>query len=278
MKQKRLSKLLSAVLSAALVLSLAPAALAAEGETHITIIGTSDTHGNVWGYSYEDMAESTDDGLARISTYVNQVRAENPNTILVDTGDTIQGTIMTDDLYSKDTANHPVPAAMNYMGYDAWTLGNHEFNFGVDTLKSILAQAEMPVLAANIKNADGSYLTGAGYTIVERGGVNVAIIGVTTPNIPRWDGTKQGVEELTFEPLADAVNECIDAIGGHHGLCPRRSGGRVLHRRLRRRPDHSGQLPRGGRAPDGPHPHHLCEQRHHPRGRDRQQRRRGGAL
>ena len=117
MKQKRLSKLLSAVLSAALVLSLAPAALAAEGETHITIIGTSDTHGNVWGYSYEDMAESTDDGLARISTYVNQVRAENPNTILVDTGDTIQGTIMTDDLYSKDTANHPVPAAMNYMGY-----------------------------------------------------------------------------------------------------------------------------------------------------------------
>ena len=166
MKQKRLSKLLSAVLSAALVLSLAPAALAAEGETHITIIGTSDTHGNVWGYSYEDMAESTDDGLARISTYVNQVRAENPNTILVDTGDTIQGTIMTDDLYSKDTANHPVPAAMNYMGYDAWTLGNHEFNFGMDTLKSILAQAEMPVLAANIKNADGSYFTGAGYTIV----------------------------------------------------------------------------------------------------------------
>ena len=214
MKQKRLSKLLSAVLSAALVLSLAPAALAAEGETHITIIGTSDTHGNVWGYSYEDMAESTDDGLARISTYVNQVRAENPNTILVDTGDTIQGTIMTDDLYSKDTANHPVPAAMNYMGYDAWTLGNHEFNFGVDTLKSILAQAKMPVLAANIKNADGSYFTGAGYTIVERGGVKVAVIGVDTPNIPRWDGTKQGVEELTFEPLADAVNECIDAIGG----------------------------------------------------------------
>ena len=201
MKQKRLSKLLSAVLSAALVLSLAPAALAAEGETHITIIGTSDTHGNVWGYSYEDMAESTDDGLARISTYVNH-------------GDTIQGTIMTDDLYSKDTANHPVPAAMNYMGYDAWTLGNHEFNFGVDTLKSILAQAEMPVLAANIKNADGSYFTGAGYTIVERGGVKVAVIGVDTPNIPRWDGTKQGVEVLTFEPLADAVNECIDAIGG----------------------------------------------------------------
>ena len=207
-------KILSALLSAVMVLSLSTAALAAENEeTHLTIIGTSDTHGNIWGYSYEDMKESTGDGLARVSTYVNQVREENPNTILVDAGDTIQGTIMTDDLYSKDTTDHPVPAALNYMGYDAWVLGNHEFNFGVDTLKEILAQADMPVLAANIKNADGSYLTGAGYTIVERGGVKVAIIGVTTPNIPRWDGTKQGVADLTFESMADAVADCIEEIG-----------------------------------------------------------------
>ena len=216
MKQRRsgIRTLLAGLLSAAMLASLVPAALAAgTGETHITIIGTSDTHGNIWGYSYEDMKESTGDGLARISTYVNQVRAENPNTILVDAGDTIQGTIMTDDLYSKDTANHPVPAALNYMKYDAWTLGNHEFNFGVDKLKSIIDQADMPVLAANIKNADGSYFTGAGYTIVERGGVNVAIIGVDTPNIPRWDGTKQGVDQLTFEPMADAVAECIEEIG-----------------------------------------------------------------
>ena len=185
MRKKRFGKILSVALSMAMVLSLSVTALAAEGETHLTIIGTSDTHGNIWGYSYEDMKESTGDGLARVSTYVNQVRAENPNTILVDAGDTIQGTIMTDDLYSKDTANHPVPAALNYMKYDAWTLGNHEFNFGVDKLQSIIDQADMPVLAANIKNADGSYFTGAGYTIVERGGVNVAIIGVDTPNIPR---------------------------------------------------------------------------------------------
>ena len=213
MHKKRFSKILSVALSMAMVLSLSVTSLAADGETHLTIIGTSDTHGNIWGYSYEDMKESTGDGLARISTYINQVRAENPNTILVDAGDTIQGTIMTDDLYSKDTTDHPVPAALNYMGYDAWVLGNHEFNFGVDTLKAIIDQADMPVLAANIKNADGSYFTGAGYTIVERGGVNVAIIGVDTPNIPRWDGTKQGVSDLTFEPMADAVAACIKEIG-----------------------------------------------------------------
>ena len=214
MHKQKFGKFLSVVLSIAMVLSLSATALAAgTGETHLTIIGTSDTHGNIWGYSYEDMKESTGDGLARVATYVNQVRSENPNTILVDAGDTIQGTIMTDDLYSKDTKDHPVPAALNYMGYDAWVLGNHEFNFGVDTLKSIIAQAKMPVLAANIKNADGSYFTGAGYTIVERGGVKVAIIGVDTPNIPRWDGTKQGVSDLTFEPMADAVAACIKDIG-----------------------------------------------------------------
>ena len=116
MSKQRRNRILSAVLSAALVLSLSTTALAAEtGEVHLTIIGTSDTHGNVWGYSYEDMKESTGDGLARVATYVNEVRAENPNTILVDAGDTIQGTIMTDDLYAKDTADHPVPAALNYM-------------------------------------------------------------------------------------------------------------------------------------------------------------------
>ena len=213
MHKQKFGKILSVALSVAMVLSLSVTALAADGETHLTIIGTSDTHGNIWGYSYEDMKESTGDGLARVSTYVSQVREENPNTILVDAGDTIQGTIMTDDLYSKDTTDHPVPAALNYIGYDAWVLGNHEFNFGVDTLKEIIAQTDVPVLAANIKNADGSYFTGAGYTIVERGGVKVAIIGVTTPNIPRWDGTKQGVADLTFESMADAVADCIEEIG-----------------------------------------------------------------
>ena len=161
MRNKRFGKLLSAALAAAMALSLSSAALAAgNGETHLTIIGTSDTHGNIWGYSYEDMKESTGDGLARVSAYVNQVRSENPNTILVDAGDTIQGTIMTDDLYSKDTASHPVAAALNYMDYDAWTLGNHEFNFGVDTLKSILEQVDMPVLA--LLHRRGLHYRGAG--------------------------------------------------------------------------------------------------------------------
>lgn len=211
---RSLRTLLATLMTVCMLISLAPAAFAAEtGETHITIIGTSDTHGNVWGYSYEDMKESAKDGLARISTYVTEVRAENPNTILVDAGDTIQGTIMTDDLYSKSTPDHPVMAAMNYMQYDAWTLGNHEFNWGADNLRSVMAQSKAPVLCANIKNADGTLFTGNAYTIVERGGVKVAIIGVNTPNVPRWDGTKPGIADLKFEALADGVAEAVKAIG-----------------------------------------------------------------
>lgn len=211
-KKRSLRAALSVLLAVVMIVALAPAAFAADaGQKQITIIGTSDVHGNVWGYSYENNAE-TADGLARVATYVDKTRAQNPNTILVDAGDTIQGTIMTDDLYSKSNANHPMIAAMNAMKYDAWTLGNHEFNFGLDNLKTVMSQAKFPVLAANITDKNtGKLLTGAGYTIVERSGVKVAVIGVDTPNIPTWDGAK--VSSLTFAPMASAVKSCIKEIG-----------------------------------------------------------------
>ena len=78
MKKHRGRHLLSLLASAALLASLLPAAFAAEaeGEKHITILGTSDMHGNIWGYSYEDNAETDNNGMARLYTYIQQVRAE----------------------------------------------------------------------------------------------------------------------------------------------------------------------------------------------------------
>ena len=102
-----------------------------EESRHITILGTSDMHGNIWGYSYEDNKETDNDGMARLFSYIESVRKENPNTVLVDAGDDIQGTIMTDDLCNLHSdEEHPVIYAMNAMGYDAMTIGNHEFNWG----------------------------------------------------------------------------------------------------------------------------------------------------
>ena len=211
-------RLLPILLTLSMAASMLPAAaLAAEadaGEKHITILGTSDMHGNIWGFSYEDNAETANNGMARLYTYIQQVRAENPNTILIDAGDDIQGTIMTDDIYNKTPEEpHPVITAMNYMGYDAMTLGNHEFNWGIPTMQTILSQAEFPVLAANVTDADGELVTGAGWTIVERDGVKVAIIGVVTPDVPIWDGGKEGIDGATYEAANVAVGKAIDEIG-----------------------------------------------------------------
>ena len=71
---------------------------------------------------------------------------------------------------------HPVLAAMNYMKFDAMTLGNHEFNYGIPNMLKIMGQAEFPVLAANVLDAGGKYVTGEGWTIIERGGVKLAVI------------------------------------------------------------------------------------------------------
>ena len=187
---------------------------AEEGETHVVILGTSDMHGNIWGYSYAENVETDNDGMARLYTYISQVREENPVVFLVDGGDEIQGTIMTDDISNKfpDQA-HPVMAAMNFMGYDAMTLGNHEFNWGVETMRKITGQAAFPVLCANILDGDGEPVSGSGWTIVERGGVRLAVIGVTTPFIPRWDGGKEGIDELVCEPADEAVKKAIEEIG-----------------------------------------------------------------
>ena len=89
--RKLLRKLASGVLAAALAVSLVPAAAfaAPAKETHITILGTSDMHANPWGFSYEDDKETSNNGMARLYTYIQQVRAEEKNVVLLDAGDDI---------------------------------------------------------------------------------------------------------------------------------------------------------------------------------------------
>ena len=128
-----------------------------EEDIHAVILLTSDLHANTWGYSYEDNTETTNNGMPRVYTYIQEVRKENPIVFLVDAGDAIQGTIMTDDIANKKPdQEHPVMAAMNKMGYDSMTLGNHEFNWGIDSMLKILGQAEFPVLGENVLDEEGN--------------------------------------------------------------------------------------------------------------------------
>ena len=182
-----------------------------EDEVHLTILGTTDIHGNIYNWSYED-AEEDDRGLAKVATIVNEVREENPNTLLIDNGDTIQGTILTDDIYNTELADepHPMMDVMNFMEYDTMTLGNHEFNFGVDLIEKIDEEADFPILSANTTyKEDGSYLVQP-YAVKEVDGINVGIIGFTTPNIPRWDGDK--VKDLNFAGFKESAKQTVDEL------------------------------------------------------------------
>lgn len=175
----------------------------------ITVVATTDLHSNVWGFSYENDSESANNGLARIASYIEEVREEVPNLILVDNGDTIQGSIMTDDIYNKQDGEHPVITAMNALEYDSMTLGNHEYNFGEDLIVRLQSLAEFPLLAANLSRTDGT-MAALPYTIEERDGIRVGIIGITNPDAPRWDGEK--VDSFNFAPTGPAALKAYDIL------------------------------------------------------------------
>ncbi|MFF9239362.1 bifunctional metallophosphatase/5'-nucleotidase [Streptomyces sp. NPDC014776] len=191
----------------------APAAQAAPAERPgghekryaLTVMGTTDLHGHVFNWDYFKDAEYADKagnamGLARISTLVNQVRAEKgrENTLLLDAGDTIQGTPLTyyyakvDPITAAGGPVHPMAAAMNAIGYDAAALGNHEFNYGIETLRRFEEQLDFPLLGANAVDAKTLRPAFPPYvmkTFRVKGArpVKVAVLGLTNPGIAIWD-------------------------------------------------------------------------------------------
>ncbi len=209
-----MKKLLSLLLVLSLLLGpVLPAATFADvGDTvELKILGTSDIHGAVNSWSYENGSDRGDTGLARVAGLVEKMRAENPNTLLIDNGDTLQGTILADDLYNADLAlENPMIALMNAMEYDAMVLGNHEFNFGLELVEKVMDEANFPILSANIYDKETGENYATPYIIKEVAGVRVAILGLTVPSIPRWDGPK--VESLTFKHLGDEAAKYVAMI------------------------------------------------------------------
>ena len=171
----------------------------------IVIVATSDLHGNLWGYRYEHGVDTTNDGLARVATYVQEVRESGVAMLLIDNGDAFQGNILTDDVFNKRLdVVHPVATALNTLGYAAMTLGNHEFNFGLNLIEKIKQELNFPILAANAQYVGGAPFAEA-YVLQEIQGINIAVIGLTNPNIPRWDGSK--VEALQFSHMAETTQK-----------------------------------------------------------------------
>ncbi|MFF5478741.1 bifunctional metallophosphatase/5'-nucleotidase [Streptomyces sp. NPDC012935] len=171
----------------------------------LTVMGTTDLHGNIFNWDYFKDAEYSDakgnaKGLSRVSTLVNQVREEKGrrNTLLIDAGDTIQGTPLTyyyakvDPITAKGGPVHPMAAAMNAIGYDAVALGNHEFNYGIETLRKFEDQCHFPLLGANALDAKTLKPAFPPYFIKKfhvpgAPPVKVAVLGLTNPGIAIWD-------------------------------------------------------------------------------------------
>ena len=171
----------------------------------LRILETTDLHVHLHPYDYYADCPNPDLGLVRLSELVDQARMEAPNTFLFDNGDFLQGTPVGDffayDRGLREGDLHPVMAAMNAMRYDAITLGNHEFNYGLEFLMKSLAQAEFPVVSANILRGMGAGPRGdktlvRPYTLLRRKGSDtmglpldlcIGVIGVAPPQITIWE-------------------------------------------------------------------------------------------
>ncbi|MFD9501678.1 bifunctional metallophosphatase/5'-nucleotidase [Streptomyces sp. NPDC060035] len=191
-----------------------------------TVMGTTDLHGNVFNWDYftdkefDDKAHN-DVGLAKISTLVEQIREERGrrNTLLIDAGDTIQGTQLSyyyakiDPITAKRGPVHPMAQAMNRIGYDAAALGNHEFNYGIPVLRKFEEQCDFPLLGANALDAKTLRPAFAPYVIkrlrTPHGrDVRVAVLGLTNPGIAIWDKANVG-GKMVFPGLEEQAAKWV---------------------------------------------------------------------
>jgi 5'-nucleotidase/UDP-sugar diphosphatase len=176
-----------------------PSASTDRSET-IVLLHTNDLHGAV------EPNEDGEGGLVNLVSLIDQVRAEDPDhTLLLDAGDSFQGTYV-----SNSTQGEVVMAAMNLAGYNAWALGNHEFDWGQEVLHSRIAQAGFPVLAANVRDAATGELWDAvePYTIVQAGQTRVAVLGLAYPDTPTIN-EPQNVAGLEFQGAVETVRRYL---------------------------------------------------------------------
>jgi 2',3'-cyclic-nucleotide 2'-phosphodiesterase/3'-nucleotidase len=170
----------------------------------LTILGTTDLHGNLYPVDYYTNTPDNR-GLAKIATLIRQVRKENPNTLLIDSGDTIQGSPLA--YYHNKKNNQPIDPmmlAMNALNFDSMTVGNHEYNFGLKVLEKARGEAQFPWLSANTYETATNKNHYQPYVVKEFSGVRVAVLGLTTPGIPNWENIPNYAGLEFREPLIEA--------------------------------------------------------------------------
>lgn len=189
---------------------------------HLRLVQTTDLHMRLLSYDYFADRPAPQGGLARLAPLIAEARAEAANCLLLDNGDFLQGTPM-GDLFADPTlidqaGIHPMIAAMNALGFDAATLGNHEFNYGLPTLDRALRDAAFPVVAGNITRPGGPALPpwtilplAATDTAGRPHTLRVGLIGLAPPQITAWDRSVLN-GALRMQGICDAARAHIPAL------------------------------------------------------------------
>ncbi|WP_174801915.1 bifunctional 2',3'-cyclic-nucleotide 2'-phosphodiesterase/3'-nucleotidase [Martelella limonii] len=199
--------LLRGITAASAMIALHPfSARAADNQAHLRLMETTDIHVNVFPYDYYADKPNDTMGLARTASIIDAIRAESTNSMLIDNGDFLQGNPMGDYIAyergMKDGDVHPVIKGMNVLNYDVGTLGNHEFNYGLDFMDKVLAGANFPYVCANLTTGEladdptKDDLMFKPYLIKEqmitdgagnKSPVKIGFIGFVPPQIMVWD-------------------------------------------------------------------------------------------
>lgn len=199
------------------------AATASDGAATATLrlLGTTDLHANLLPYDYYTARDAQPFGLTRVATLIRAARAERPNTLLFDNGDALQGTPLADITLQEGggwEGPHPVVCAMNMLGYDAATIGNHEFNFGLGWLTRALSDARFPLTCGNIEISDAADHTPAlsRYLLLRREitdntgtrrALTLGVLGLVPTQITKWDNA-----HLSGRLRATDMVECARAL------------------------------------------------------------------
>ncbi|WP_429971677.1 bifunctional metallophosphatase/5'-nucleotidase [Fructilactobacillus sp. Tb1] len=180
----------------------------------IKILSTSDVHGFVYPTDFSSRKNVTELGLLKAGSFIKQTKAnaaDNEIVVALENGDLIQGSPLTS--YLADHSDHRdfLSSITKKIGYDAGILGNHEFNYGFNYIKSSEAARNYPILNANIDGAIKAGIADKPYTIIERNGVKIAILGLTTAFIPNWELAKN-IPDLKFNSILPIAKQLIPGL------------------------------------------------------------------
>ncbi len=177
----------------------------------LKIIETSDVHGAIFPYDFiNDKKANT--SLAQLQTFLKQERQKDQEVILLDAGDLLQGQpVVYYYNFEKPNTTHLLAEVMNFMGYDAGAVGNHDIETGHLVYDKFIKELNFPWLCANSINTKSGEPYFPPYTILNKGGVKIAVLGMITPNIPNWLPEKIW-EGMEFEDMIVAAKKWVKII------------------------------------------------------------------